>query len=416
MIEIPHDNHLESSLALAREGYTYIQRRCEELGSDIFQARLMFQPTICMIGEEAARVFYDTNLFQRTGAAPLRMQKTLLGQGSVQSLDDDAHRVRKAMFMEFMSAANIDRLAGLVAREWEQAITTWQRLDRVVLLDQVHELHCRAVCTWAGVPLPEADVKKRTSQMVALIESPAKVGPRHWQGREARHELEDWCARLIDLVRAGRMDLREDQPLKVIALHQEADGQLLNRRVAAVELLNVLRPTVAIGRFVVFAALALHDNPQDRQVIASGKDELIPLFIQETRRFYPFFPFAVARVRRDFTWRGYHFPSGRRVLLDLYGTNHDSRIWRDPARFMPERFRGWHESPFTLIPQGGSDHYRQHRCAGEWITLSLMSVAVRALTRGMTYQVPDQNLRISMARMPAKPRSGFVISEVKRIY
>src|SRR3546814_12288022 len=93
------------------------------------------------------------------------------------------------------------------------------------------------------------------------------------------------------------------------------------------------------------------------------------------RRFYPFFPAVAALVRREFEWRGYHFPSGRRVILDLYGTNHDARTWNASEAFRPERFREWDESPFNFIPQGGGDHNVNHRCPAEWITIRLMKQA-----------------------------------------
>ena len=135
------------------------------------------------------------------------------------------------------------------------------------------------------------------------------------------------------------------------------------------------------------------------------------LFVQEVRRFYPFFPFVVARVRQAFDWQGYHFPKRRKVILDLYGTNQDARWWEQPEAFRPERFRHWDESPFAFIPQGGGEHQQDHRCAGEWITIELMKVALSFLTRSMTYDVPEQNLRISLSRMPAIPKSRFVISK-----
>ncbi len=135
------------------------------------------------------------------------------------------------------------------------------------------------------------------------------------------------------------------------------------------------------------------------------------LFVQEVRRFYPFFPFVVARVRQAFDWQGYHFPKRRKVILDLYGTNQDARLWEQPEAFRPERFRHWDESPFAFIPQGGGEHQQDHRCAGEWITIELMKVALSFLTRSMTYDVPEQNLRISLSRMPAIPKSRFVISK-----
>jgi hypothetical protein len=43
------------------------------------------------------------------------------------------------------------------------------------------------------------------------------------------------------------------------------DSALLDSRTAAVELLNVLRPTVAIAVFIVFEALALHSGAPDDQ-------------------------------------------------------------------------------------------------------------------------------------------------------
>jgi hypothetical protein len=42
-----------------------------------FETRLLLQRTICLRGEDAAKVFYDQNRFYRKGAAPARMQKTL---------------------------------------------------------------------------------------------------------------------------------------------------------------------------------------------------------------------------------------------------------------------------------------------------------------------------------------------------
>ncbi|MDS4015313.1 MAG: cytochrome P450, partial [Candidatus Accumulibacter sp.] len=104
--------------------------------------------------------------------------------------------------------------------------------------------------------------------------------------------------------------------------------------------------------------------------------------------------------------------SGRRVILDLYGTNHDARTWDSPEAFWPERFRAWDGSPFNFVPQGGGDHNADHRCAGEWITIQLMKQASDVLTRRIRYQVPEQDLRIDYSRLPALPQSRFIISRV----
>ena len=118
-------------------------------------------------------------------------------------------------------------------------------------------------------------------------------------------------------------------------------------------------------------------------------------------------------MRHGFTWEGYAFPQGRRVLLDLYGTDRDGRTWDEPEAFRSERFARWARGAFELVPQGGGDHYANHRCAGEWITIALVKKTAVFLTQRIRYNVPEQDLRIDYGRLPALPRSRFVIRDVR---
>ena len=80
----------------------------------------------------------------------------------------------------------------------------------------------------------------------------------------------------------------------------------------------------------------------------------------------------------------------------------------------PERFYGWNVSAFNFIPHGGGEPLTGHRCPGEWITIELMKVAVRQLTTQLVYEVPPQNLTVSLRRMPALPESRFIITRIRR--
>jgi fatty-acid peroxygenase len=414
MPRIPNDRNPDNTMALLFEGYNFISDRCRRFDSDLFETRLLLEKTICMTGPEAARLFYDEELFQRQGAAPKRMQKTLFGTPGVQGLDGEAHRHRKAMFMSLMTPESIRRLAELTSQSWLTDIGEWERHRELVLFDHVRRVLCRAVCEWAGVPLPQEDVERRADEFEAMIDGAGGMGLRFRQGVRARKRVEAWIGGLIEQVRGGAWKPPEDSALGLIAGHRDLDGNLLEPWVAAVEVINVLRPTVAVSRYVVFAALALHRHPENREILQAGGEEDLENFLHEVRRFYPFFPFVAARVRKSFEWKGYFFPEGTRVLLDLYGTNHDPRTWEAPQEFRPERFRRRDINPWNFIPQGGGDHYENHRCAGEWITIELMKVAVRHLCRSMTYEVPMQNLQIRFSRIPAIPESRFVISNVRR--
>ncbi|MFE9206200.1 cytochrome P450 [Micromonospora sp. NPDC007230] len=413
MSTIPTDRSPDSTLAFLREGYRFVGDRCEQYGSDIFQTRLLLEPTICLRGRPAAELFYDNDRFVRRGAMPMRGQLTLTGVGGVQGLDGAAHQARKAMLMSMMTSAAIRQLGQLFDDEWRARIPVWAEAGPVALCEEAGRMLTRAVCAWTGVPLAGADVVRRSADLHAMIEAPAAVGPRHWRGLLGRGRAERWIGDLIERTRSGALPAPEGSALRMVAGHRDAQGQPLPRRIAAVELLNVLRPTVAVGRFVMFAALALHDHPQWRERVR-GDDTATENFVQEVRRYYPFFPVVIARVRRSFEWQGHHFPQGRRVVLDLYATNHHPQLWPEPEQFRPERFTGWRGDPFSFIPQGGGDHFTGHRCPGEWLTIELMKRAVINLTCAMSYRVPPQDLALDLTRMPAQPPSGFLIDGVRR--
>jgi fatty-acid peroxygenase len=406
----------DHTIALMREGYDFLPRRFARLGTDVLEARLLLQKTICVRGREAAALFYDSSKFRRRGAAPRRARVTLFGRGGVQGLDDQAHVERKAMFMRLMDETSIERLVRLFELHWRDAIERWQTRDRVELLTEAREVLTRAVCEWAAVPLPEREVERRAAQLASLIEGAAKIGPRHWRSRLARVQTNAWIMGVIKGVRSRSLRPPPGSPAYVVAWQRER-GKLLPARVAAVELINLLRPTVAIARFIAFIGLALHENRGRLDQLQPAWDWSDPqdleAFVQEVRRYYPFFPFVTAKVRTSFEWRGYQFPRGRRVILDLFGSNHHEGEWEDPEQFRPERFRGRELDPFTLIPQGGGDHHRDHRCAGEWITIAVMVAAARILTSEMSYRVPEQDLRVDHAEFPAGPADGFVIADVR---
>ncbi|SFJ51971.1 fatty-acid peroxygenase [Thermoflavimicrobium dichotomicum] len=412
--QVPQDQSLDISLDLMREGYLFIKNRVDRFQSDLFEARFLGQKIICMSGEEAAKVFYDPERFQRNGAAPKRIQETLFGVNAVQTMDGEAHIHRKLLFLSLMTPPHQKRLAELAMKQWQASISKWEVADQIILFEEAKEILCQIACHWAGVPLQESEVKERAKDFYAMVDAFGAVGPRHWKGRIARNITEEWIKTVIEDVRAGKQKTEEGSALYEMAFHRQLDGRLLDPQMAAVELINVLRPIVAIATFITFTALALHEHPEYKERLRSGNSHDLEMFVQEVRRYYPFAPFLGARVRKDFTWNQCEFKKGMLVFLDIYGTNHDPRLWEKPNEFRPERFQEWKGSLFDFIPQGGGDPAKGHRCPGEGITVEIMKASLDFLVNKIEFEVPDQDLNYSLAKMPTLPESGFVMCNIRR--
>lgn len=412
---MPRDGMPGRGFAMRRDPYRYVSRRCNALDTDAFQARLGFRPTIFMRGEAAARVFYDPERFLREGVAPSRLQQSLFGRGGVQTLDGAEHLHRKALYVELTAPERVAVLADTTRIVWRAHLDRWCTRDRIVLYDELQPLLLRAACHWAGIPLADDEVSRRTQDVAAILDAAGAVGPRRWAALRARSRAERWIARLVHDVRRENVRVARDSVAGQVASFRHPDGQLLSPRLAAVELLNLLRPVVAVSAYVTWMAVALHDYPRWRNALAAGDGVLVERFIHEVRRYYPFFPPIAARVRQDFEWDGYRFPRGRRVLFDLYGTNHDPRTWVRPEDFDPDRYERARIGRFNLVPQGAGDAAAGHRCPGEGVTVELMKVALQFLVMDMAYEVPAQELAIDWRRLPALPRSRMVLHRVRRI-
>lgn len=411
--QIPNARGFDSSIALMHDGYLFIKKRVSQYAFDLFQTNLMMQKVICMSGKEAAKIFYDPELFQRHNATPKHVQKTLFGMNAIQSMDGEAHIHRKLLFLSIAAPSEQKRLAELVMNEWRSSIPKWTKVKRITLFDEAKVILCRAACNWAGVPLKQSEIKQRAEDFSAMVDAFGAIGLRYRKGKCARKRAEQWIKKIIKEVRAGNLKPNENSALYRISFFQELNGSQLDEQMASEELINVLRPIVAIATFIVFAALALYEHPECKEKLQSSDDNYLEMFVQEVRRYYPFTPFIGARVRKNFIWNQCQFQKGMLVLLDMYGTNHDFRIWEKPDEFDPDRFKDRKIGLFDFIPQGGGDPAKGHRCPGEGITIELMKTSVDFLVNKIEYEVPDQDLHYSLGRMPTFPKSGFIMNNIR---
>ncbi|MDL2076105.1 cytochrome P450 [Streptomyces sp. GXMU-J15] len=396
------------SLALLTEGYAWLPDLMRAEDDTALTLRVLGKPALAMRGPDAVRYFYDEEHVRRHGALPGPVLSTLFGHGAVHTLDGDAHRQRKSFFLPLLETDAVTSSAGHIADAWDEAVPRWREQPEVALFDAVGAVITRGVCRWAGVPLAEGEEVPLARDLLAMVDGFATAGPRHWRARRARTRQERQFADLVTRVRSGAVDAPTGSVLDRVQGHRDASGAELSPRIAAVELLNVIRPATALSWFVAFAAHALHSWPEHLERLRSGDAEFTTAFVHEVRRFYPFAPFLGGQAVTELTWHGRRVPAGGLVLLDVYGQNHDEGLFKDPYAFRPERFLARPPGRDDLIPQGGADPRTGHRCPGEAMTVGVLDTLVQRLAR-LRYEVPPQNLTIPLSRIPTRPRSGVII-------
>ena len=378
---------------------------------------LLGRDALLVRGAEGVALFYDGDRTARHGAMPAIVQQTLFGRGSVHSLDGEAHRHRKATFVDVAyEDAQVERLSPLLTDEWQVELDAWVAGGDRTAYDAAVGAFGRAIMRWAGVPGTAAARTRWAGRLAQIVDgfgvpySPEYLlatANRIWSDRHAR--------RLIEAVRDGSLPAQEGTAIHEWASHRDQAGDLLPARVAGIELQNSMRPMIAVARFVAFAAKELHDRPEWRTRIAEEVTErgtlvggpLATAFAQEIRRTAPFVPLLPAWATTDVELDGERLGAGGRVFLDILGTDTDDRSWERADTFDPERFVGVddYEALAAFIPHGGADVATGHRCPGEKLAIVGLAAAIATLSDPRVL-ILGEGLEVNRRRLPTKPASG----------
>ncbi|MEG1503179.1 MAG: cytochrome P450 [Enterococcus sp.] len=393
------------------EGYLLLSELRKEADAPVVKARLLNKEVIAVYGKEAARAFYDPANFKRKGAMPKVVLKTLFGEEGVQTLDDEEHNQRKKVFMDLMTPKRMEDYRRIVDRTLTEKMEHLQ--GELELFDAAKDVLFRSICEWSGIDLTKMDereINRLAEYQISMISSAVTNPTTHIKGIENRKKSEKWAQSLIEEARINPIAGKENVALYAFANAKDTQGNLLPIDVAAVELLNIIRPTVALTVWIALMGHALFSRPDIYQRLHTEFDELQDSFIQEMRRYYPFFPMVPAFAKKDVTIDGYLIPEDSWVVLDLYGTNHDERSIETPDVFRISRYVGKekhisYDEEYEMIAQGGGKFEAMHRCAGEWITLHALRVFSDQLVNKYEFSVPEQDWTIPMNQFPTYPNS-----------
>lgn len=403
---MPQDPAFDATLDVLRDGYQFIAKRCDRLETDVFATRIMLRSAICLRGPRAMRLLYGAPGLTRKGAMPPTTLRLLQDKGSVQQLDGAQHHHRKQWFVQtLIEEPAAEELAVRFRDDWTQALVG---RDRAEVLVTASDSLARVACRWAGLPEAYAQDAGFRKTLYLMSAHSGRFSPSTVTALLRRSLAEGRLRRLVRSVR----QTPDSSLVGRLATTRSPEGKLLSDTDVVVELLNVLRPIVAVGRYIAFAAARIVEEPAWRARLIDDFG-LYQGFAEEVRRHAPFFPFTAAVTTQSLTHEGLALPKGQWVIADIWGTLHDPASWAAPERFCPERGIDWREENAAFCPQGAGSVHTTHRCPGERITVALISAGLNVLCRQLTWTAPEQDLAPKLSRIPTQPGKGVVLESIR---
>ncbi|GGZ21983.1 cytochrome P450 [Streptomyces nitrosporeus] len=151
--------------------------------------------------------------------------------------------------------------------------------------------------------------------------------------------------------------------------------------------------------------------------------------VQESLRTHPPVVMSPRRCVRSFRFQGHLIPGGSLVAVSEYITHRSLAVWREPDRFLPERWdtsREGHRAPtpFEYLPYG----YGGRRCIGANIASVVLPAALSRLARRTTLElrtrrpqfggipalIPRDGLFVEVGAAPREEKAGSVLTKDPR--
>ncbi len=182
---------------------------------------------------------------------------------------------------------------------------------------------------------------------------------------------------------------REDI-LSLLLQARDEQGRPMTERELRDELVSLLlagHETTATSSAWAIERLVRHPEKLERliaEVDGGSEDSYMQAVIHETLRCRPVVPGVVRQLAQPLSVAGYDLPAGTRVVLSIYLTNRNPRVYDDPTAFRPERFLDTAPDTFAWIPFGGGIR----RCIGASFAMLEMKLMLSTMLSRLRPRAP----------------------------
>lgn len=165
-----------------------------------------------------------------------------------------------------------------------------------------------------------------------------------------------------------------------------------------------------------------HCVGNDRLVNESDLPKLpyLNCIIKETTRLYPAGPLIPHESSEECTVAGFRIPRGTILLINLWAIQQDPKLWDEPTRFKPERFKeseGIMRDGFKFMPFGSG----RRGCPSENLAMRMLGLTLASLIQCFEWELANEKmdmtekLGISLCKansLQAKCRPRPIMSDV----
>src|SRR5699024_9098862 len=159
-------------------------------------------------------------------------------------------------FLDLMSDTAMQRLGDMFDEHWDQAVRGLPTHKHVVLHQMAREVLTRTACQWSGIDLDDADIPRLSKELGMMVSRAGQFGPGNWYAQWRRRGTEQWATKLLGQVRAGERKPPQATELEVFAHYRDSNDERVSPAIAAVEVVKIMRTTLACARTIAFDAQA----------------------------------------------------------------------------------------------------------------------------------------------------------------
>jgi cytochrome P450 family 135 len=415
----PDAGVLAQTVAFHRDPLEFLRRQQEEFG-DVFQIRLLTaRPTFVVTAPEAVEELVASDPERSHAGEARRAVLPFASERSAFGGDAEAHRSARGRIAPAFAPEVIDSRREAIAALAERHASEWPLGRPFRLLSRL-----RTLCDEIFVRLvlgvrDEAIAVELTEAIGRMLRTPGnppvtlpgkgdglmgELGQALFEQRQA-----PVSAALTRAVEARRGEAARKGPdqVDVLGCMVGADADLSTEQIVD-ELMSLLMaaqepPSIAL----TWILDRLSREPELAEAfVADPRGERADAIVREVLRLRPPASGSLRRLLEPMHVDGHELPAGATVLVPTSLVHRDTRGFRDPERFKPERWLANITPSWPFFPFGGG----ARRCVGEPLAHAEIETAVPAILRKVSLAplAPEPERMVQRATVLVPQRSLLV--------